>query len=139
MSNITYIQLQVKLHVHSIMHYVVHFHCALCISTMQFQLYISTLQFSYCNFHFTIFTMHFHLAICTMHLHYAIYIVCFQYAFSLCNFHFVFPLCISIDPWSFKLQVKILWMNIKNNSKSYGNSLKQKIVCPHPPYSHWAH
>jgi hypothetical protein len=41
----------------------------------------------------------------------------------------------SIDPWSFKLQVKILSMNIKNNSKFYGNFKKQKIFCQHAPYS----
>jgi hypothetical protein len=63
MSYITYIQLQVKLHVDSIMHCVVHFHYAISI-------------------------VHFHLAICTMLFHYAIYIVWFQYAFSLCGFDF---------------------------------------------------
>jgi hypothetical protein len=47
-----------------------------------------------------------------------------------------FPLCISIDPWNFELQVKILSMNIKNNSNSYGNFIKQKVFCPHLPYSH---
>jgi hypothetical protein len=43
----------------------------------------------------------------------------------------------SIYPWSFKLQVKILSMNIKNNSKFYGNFKKQKIFSMHliPPSS----
>jgi hypothetical protein len=55
--------------------------------------------FALCNFHFIIIIIHFHFAI------------------LLCIFTMQFPLCISIDPWSFKLQVKILWMNINNNSK----------------------
>jgi hypothetical protein len=88
-----------------------------------------------------------------MHLHFQISIVNFQCAFPFCNFHYAFPLCnfhyafalcnlncafplsisnrqfplsISIDLWNFKLQVKILWTNIENNSNFYGNFIKQK-------------
>jgi hypothetical protein len=96
---------------------------ALCISAMQFPLCISTIQFPLCDFHYTFPLCNFHLISFTMHFHFAISIM-------------QFSLCISIGPWSFKLQVKILWTNIKNNSKFYGKFIKQKIFCPHPSYSH---
>ncbi len=91
MSKITYIQLQINLHVNF---------------TMQFP-------------------------ICIVHFQYAISIVHFHYAFHHVISTLRFPLCISIDPWSFKLDIKILWTNIKNSSKFYGNFIKQKIFCPH--------
>jgi len=65
--------------------------------------------FPLCNFHFITSTMHFHYGISTLH----------------------FDLSMEFQTSSF------LWMNIKNNSKFYGNSTKQKIVCL--PYSHQAH